>query len=134
MTDSTAARTAGRPSAVARLLLAFVAGYRRWVSPLLGPRCRFAPSCSAYVAQAVAEHGAVRGGWLAVRRIGRCHPFHRGGHDPVPPPRRPSTTMDPSADRTANRPVDRPHWGRPTHSATTPGQDQEPKVSGPLPC
>jgi putative membrane protein insertion efficiency factor len=80
--------TAPRP--VARLLLALVGGYRRWISPLLGPRCRFAPSCSAYAAQALAEHGAARGSWLAVRRIARCHPFHPGGYDPVPTSGRPS--------------------------------------------
>ena len=75
----------GRPAGpVAHLLLVLVGGYRRWVSPLLGPRCRFAPSCSAYAAEALAVHGAGRGSWLAVRRIGRCHPFHPGGHDPVP--------------------------------------------------
>ena len=74
------------PSPVARLLLAVLAGYRRWISPLLGPRCRFAPSCSAYAAEAVAEHGAARGSWLAARRLVRCHPFHPGGFDPVPPP------------------------------------------------
>jgi hypothetical protein len=64
-----------------------VTGYRRVVSPLLMPRCRFAPSCSEYALQALAEHGALRGGWLAVRRIVRCHPFHPGGYDPVPPRR-----------------------------------------------
>ena len=66
------------------LLLAGVSAYRRLVSPLLGPRCRFAPSCSAYAEQAIAEHGPRRGGWLAVRRVLRCHPFHPGGYDPVP--------------------------------------------------
>ena len=70
----------------ARLLLALIAGYRRFVSPLLGPRCRFAPSCSAYAAEAVGLHGAGRGSWLAVRRVARCHPFHPGGYDPVPAP------------------------------------------------
>ena len=84
-----------RPGPVARVLLALVGGYRRLVSPLLGPRCRFAPSCSAYAAEAIAVHGAARGTWLAVRRIARCHPFHPGGHDPVPPVRRPWATMDP---------------------------------------
>ncbi|HEY1916833.1 MAG TPA: membrane protein insertion efficiency factor YidD [Streptosporangiaceae bacterium] len=73
------------PSAVARVLMLIVTGYRRVVSPLFLPRCRFAPSCSEYALQALAEHGAVRGGWLAVRRIVRCHPFHPGGYDPVPP-------------------------------------------------
>jgi len=75
------------PSAGAVVLLWLIGGYRRFVSPLLGPRCRFAPSCSAYALDAVREHGAVRGSWLAVCRIGRCHPFNAGGYDPVPPRR-----------------------------------------------
>jgi uncharacterized protein len=82
------------PGPVARVLLAVLSGYRRWVSPLLGPRCRFHPTCSGYAAEAVAVHGAGRGSWLAVRRIGRCHPFHPGGLDPVPPRRRRSATME----------------------------------------
>ena len=76
-----------RPSGLAKLLILLVRGYRRGVSPLLPPRCRFAPSCGEYALQALAEHGALRGCWLAVRRIGRCHPFHPGGYDPVPPRR-----------------------------------------------
>ena len=68
----------------ARLLMLPIAGYRRFISPLLGPRCRFAPSCSEYALTALAEHGAVRGLWLAMARIARCHPFHPGGYDPVP--------------------------------------------------
>lgn len=74
----------GRPSLLARILLLLVTGYRRCVSPLLGPHCRFAPTCSAYAGQAVLEHGALRGSWLALRRLLRCHPFSPGGHDPVP--------------------------------------------------
>ena len=70
-----------------RVLLTLIGAYRRFLSPLLGPHCRFAPSCSAYAAQAISAHGAVRGSWLAVRRIGHCHPFNPGGHDPVPPVR-----------------------------------------------
>jgi putative membrane protein insertion efficiency factor len=73
-----------RVSPPARLLLAVIAGYRRFVSPLLGPRCRFAPSCSAYAAGAIARYGAGRGGWLALRRLAKCHPLHPGGYDPVP--------------------------------------------------
>jgi putative membrane protein insertion efficiency factor len=68
---------------VTRLLLAGVRGYRRVVSPLLGQRCRFHPSCSAYAEEALRRHGA-RGAWLALHRLGRCHPFHPGGYDPVP--------------------------------------------------
>jgi uncharacterized protein len=75
----------GRTATVAaRLLMVPIAGYRRFVSPLLAPRCRFAPSCSEYALTALAEHGAARGLWLAVKRIARCHPFHPGGYDPVP--------------------------------------------------
>jgi hypothetical protein len=76
------------------VLIAIICGYRRLVSPLLGPRCRFAPTCSAYAVEALRVHGARRGGWLALRRIGRCHPFNAGGHDPVPPARSSSATMD----------------------------------------
>ncbi|NLA66908.1 MAG: membrane protein insertion efficiency factor YidD [Gammaproteobacteria bacterium] len=68
-----------------RLLIALLRGYKRWLSPLLGPRCRFVPSCSEYAMQAIALHGALRGCWLAALRIGRCHPLHPGGLDPVPP-------------------------------------------------
>jgi len=76
------ARTATMP---ARLLIVPIMGYRRFISPLLGARCRFAPSCSEYAVTALAEHGAARGLWLAVARVARCHPFHPGGYDPVPP-------------------------------------------------
>jgi putative membrane protein insertion efficiency factor len=76
---------AARPSAAARLLVLLLTGYRALISPLLGPRCRFYPSCSAYALEAVRTHGALRGSWLAVRRLSRCHPFHAGGVDPVPP-------------------------------------------------
>ena len=79
------ARTAPDKGTVpARLLMFPIAGYRRFISPLLGPRCRFAPSCSEYALTALAEHGAARGLWLAVARIARCHPFNPGGYDPVP--------------------------------------------------
>jgi len=58
--------------------------YRTLLSPLLGPRCRFLPSCSTYAVEAVERHGATRGVWLAARRLLRCHPLHAGGYDPVP--------------------------------------------------
>jgi uncharacterized protein len=61
-----------------------ITGYRRYISPVMLPHCRFEPSCSAYALEAVQRHGALRGGWLAARRLSRCHPFRRGGIDPVP--------------------------------------------------
>ncbi|MBO9715685.1 MAG: membrane protein insertion efficiency factor YidD [Pseudoxanthomonas sp.] len=70
------------------LLIVLLRAYKRFVSPLLGPRCRFVPSCSEYAMQAIAVHGAGRGSWLAARRLARCHPLHPGGIDPVPPPSR----------------------------------------------
>lgn len=62
--------------------------YQLTLSPLLGPVCRFAPSCSSYAVEAVRIHGVVRGGWLTGRRLARCHPWNPGGWDPVPPARR----------------------------------------------
>ena len=98
-------------SAPARLLLAVLGAYRRGISPLLGPRCRFAPSCSAYAVEAVTSHGARRGGWLTVRRLLRCHPFHPGGHDPVPPVR-PSSATPSSATLEAPASPDAPEQTR----------------------
>lgn len=69
------------------LLRAMIRGYRYFISPLLGPSCRFHPSCSAYAEEALSRHGALRGGWLAARRLCRCGPWHPGGYDPVPPAR-----------------------------------------------
>ncbi|GAO01814.1 membrane protein insertion efficiency factor YidD [Anaeromyxobacter sp. PSR-1] len=65
-------------------LVLLVRIYQRLVSPLLPPACRFYPSCSAYAVTALQRHGALRGSWLTVRRVCRCHPFHPGGVDPVP--------------------------------------------------
>ena len=70
--------------AVAALLMALIGFYRRFVSPLLGPRCRFIPTCSAYGLEAIEKHGPWRGGWLTVKRLLRCHPWTPCGCDPVP--------------------------------------------------
>jgi putative membrane protein insertion efficiency factor len=69
---------------IRRALVLLVRLYQRLVSPALPPSCRFYPSCSAYAVEALERHGALRGTLLAVKRIGRCHPFHPGGVDPVP--------------------------------------------------
>jgi putative membrane protein insertion efficiency factor len=82
---------------IARVLVLPIRLYQLLVSPLLGPRCRFYPSCSAYAVEALQRHGALRGSWLAVRRLGRCHPWNPGGPDPVPPAR-------PVAAQTSHRP------------------------------
>lgn len=67
-----------------RLLIYPIRFYRYAVSPMLGPSCRFHPSCSEYADEAITRHGALRGSWLAARRIACCHPWHPGGYDPVP--------------------------------------------------
>ena len=67
-----------------RLLLLLIRFYRAAISPLFLPHCPYYPTCSAYALEAVTRYGAWRGGWMALRRILRCHPFHRGGYDPVP--------------------------------------------------
>jgi uncharacterized protein len=66
------------------LLIALLRAYRFAISPLYGQVCRYHPSCSAYALEAVTRHGSVRGSWLAVRRLARCHPWAAGGYDPVP--------------------------------------------------
>ena len=68
----------------ASLLRSLIHLYRWTLSPLLGPRCRFEPTCSAYALQAIADHGPWRGAWLAAKRLGRCHPWGGEGYDPVP--------------------------------------------------
>lgn len=82
-----APREAGRtapPGALARGLAAAVLAYKRFVSPLLPPACRFTPTCSEYAREALLTYGFLKGTALSLRRLSRCHPFHRGGHDPLP--------------------------------------------------
>lgn len=67
-----------------RILLAMVRGYRKYISPLLPPSCRFTPTCSEYAMEAISKHGAFKGGLLALWRILRCNPLCKGGYDPVP--------------------------------------------------
>ena len=78
-------RRRGR-STLGRLLIRVIKAYQRWISPVRPPTCRFTPTCSAYAVTAVERFGALKGGWLATRRLLRCGPWHPGGHDPVPPP------------------------------------------------
>ena len=68
------------------ILIVLIRGYQLLLSPLLGNHCRFYPSCSQYAREAIERHDALRGGWLAIRRVLRCHPWHPGGVDPVPEP------------------------------------------------
>ena len=67
-----------------RILIAIVRGYKKYISPLLPPSCRFTPTCSEYAMEAISKHGAWKGSWLALWRILRCNPFSKGGYDPVP--------------------------------------------------
>ena len=67
------------------IALAIIQGYRRFISPLFPPSCRFYPTCSAYGYEAIERYGFLKGGWMTIRRVGRCHPFTEGGYDPVPP-------------------------------------------------
>jgi putative membrane protein insertion efficiency factor len=70
---------------VKKLMLALIRLYQRAISPYTPPSCRFTPTCSAYAAEAISKYGALKGGWLALRRLMRCHPFYKGDHyDPVP--------------------------------------------------
>ena len=73
---------------VRRIAIAPIRFYQRFISPALPPACRYLPTCSAYAAEAIAVHGVVRGGWLALKRLARCHPWGGSGYDPVPPKKR----------------------------------------------
>lgn len=67
-----------------KIIVFIIRGYRKLVSPLFPPSCRFYPTCSEYSEQAIAKYGVMKGGWMSLRRVGKCHPFHPGGYDPVP--------------------------------------------------
>ncbi len=67
-----------------KILLSLIKFYQKAISPLTPPTCRFHPTCSHYGFEAIEKHGALKGSWLAIRRISKCHPFHEGGFDPVP--------------------------------------------------
>lgn len=67
-----------------KILVKLIRGYQYFLSPWLGSRCRYYPTCSEYAAEAITLHGPIKGMWFAMKRIGRCHPWHDGGHDPVP--------------------------------------------------
>lgn len=71
-------------STAARVGIALVRFYQRRISPLTPPSCRYQPTCSQYTLEAIQKYGLLRGSWMGLRRIARCHPFHPGGHDPVP--------------------------------------------------
>lgn len=73
---------------VSRVLIGAIRLYKTLLSPMLPSSCRFQPTCSVYAIEAIENHGALRGSILAIRRIGRCHPLHPGGYDPVPPDQR----------------------------------------------
>ena len=90
----------------ARALLAVVRFYQRAISPAFPPRCRFAPTCSAYAVEAIELHGAARGSWLALRRLAKCAPWHPGGVDLVPPrPAAAGTAGHPHSSCTTARPT-----------------------------
>ena len=67
-----------------RLVLSAIRFYQKFISPMFPPSCRFTPTCSHYTYEAISKYGVIRGGWLGIKRISRCHPFHPGGYDPVP--------------------------------------------------
>ncbi|WP_432477919.1 membrane protein insertion efficiency factor YidD [Nocardioides sp. GXQ0305] len=92
------------------LLIGLLRAYRLLISPLYGQVCRYHPSCSAYALEAVTVHGSLRGTALAVRRLGRCHPWAAGGYDPVPPSRD-EADREPMLDPTPQQRADIPRLG-----------------------
>lgn len=68
---------------MAKILILFVRFYQLFISPMFGPKCRFYPTCSAYAIEALQKKGALKGTWLIIKRLAKCHPFHPGGYDPV---------------------------------------------------
>jgi putative membrane protein insertion efficiency factor len=101
-------------SRLARVVIAPIRFYQRFISPGLPASCRYYPTCSSYAVEALQVHGGLRGSWLAVRRLSRCHPWHQGGMDPVPPARersahsRSSVSVKPTASTAENHPDARP--------------------------
>jgi hypothetical protein len=77
-------KSPAQKSITQKIVLGLIRVYQRVLSPLLGSNCRFYPTCSHYTYEAIAKYGVVKGGWMGLRRIGRCHPWHAGGFDPVP--------------------------------------------------
>ena len=77
-----------------KILLLLIKAYRSFISPLFPPTCRFQPTCSQYALEAISTYGTFKGGWLAIKRILRCHPFHPGGYDPIPTPDDVNTKFD----------------------------------------
>lgn len=71
-------------TALSKFLIGLVNIYRYLISPIIGPRCRFYPTCSTYMIEAIQLHGPIKGTWLGLKRLGRCHPYNEGGYDPVP--------------------------------------------------
>ncbi|MBX3185325.1 MAG: membrane protein insertion efficiency factor YidD [Polyangiaceae bacterium] len=111
---------------VAKLLILLIRLYQLTLSPLLGNVCRFHPSCSNYGLKCLEYHGAIRGSWLTLRRLSRCHPFHPGGYDPPPPPvgREPAQGAGEPTERGAS------------HAATPEAESAQPQAqsSEPSPC
>lgn len=68
-----------------KILIKLIRGYQLFISPMIGPRCRFVPTCSCYGIEALKVHGLLKGSWLTVKRVLKCHPLNEGGYDPVPP-------------------------------------------------